>query len=195
MAELAASAFAAAASSAAAGSAAAAGSIGSWLAGTTVTTAAGVTSALAPASGMLSALQGAATITSMASTLLGGAMAYRQSQDQAMFADLDAEGARLESEERALRIRRETVQKIGAARVAGAASGLDLSSTGAIEGAIGDDAEYQIGAALDAGAYQTAKARANSSQIRTRGSASLATSAARALGTGLDYGISIARRG
>lgn len=191
MAELAVSAFAAAAGSAGA----AAGSIGSWLAGTTVTTAAGVTSALAPASGMLSALQGAATITSMASTLLGGVMSYRQSEAQARFADLDAEGARLESEEKALRIRREAVQKVGAARVAAAASGLDLSSAGAIEGAIGDDAEFAIGSALDAGAYQTAKARANASQIRSRGSASLGTAAARALGTGRDYGISIARRG
>lgn len=191
MAELAASAFAAAAGS----GAAAAGSIGSWLAGTTVTTAAGVTSALAPASGMLTALQGAATIASMASSLIGGAMAYKQSQSAASFAELDAKAAQLESEQRALQIRRETVQRIGAGRVAAAASGLDISSGGAIEQALGDNSDYQIGLVRDAGNLQAAKSMAAADGYRSRGDASLITAAGKALGAGLDYGISIARRG
>ena len=195
MAELAASAFAAMSSAFTGTAATAATSTSSWLAGTTVSTAGGLTASLAPTSTALSALQGAATIASMASTLVGGGMAYAQSREQARFAALDAEGARLEGEEKALRIRRETVQKIGAARVAYAGSGLDISGAGAIEDSLQNESQFEQGLAMTAADYARARGLAAASQIRERGTSSLIGAAAKAFGTKLDYKISLARRG
>lgn len=198
MAELAASAFAAmsAATAATAGTAAAAAvPAASWLAGTTVATAGGLTASLAPVSSTLAALQGAATIASMVSTVVGGALAYRQSSDQARFASLDAEGARIDGEEKALRIRRETVQKVAAARVAYAGSGLDISGAGAIEDSLAAQSEFEQGLTTDAAEYARARGAAAAGQIRARGASGLIGAAGKLVGTGLDHRISIARQG
>ena len=201
MAELAASAMAAsgaaaAGSAATAGSAAAASSIGSWLAGTTVTTAAGATTALAaPTSTALTALQGGLTLASMASSLMGGAMAYRQSKDQAMFADIDANGAAIAAEEKATRIRREELQRIAATRVAYAASGVDIASAAPTEDAIASQSDFEQGLALDSGAIAKSRGLAAAQQIRSQGTSRLVSAASKALGSKLDDKIDIARRG
>lgn len=194
MAELAASALAAAGASAAAAGTTAA-SVGSWLAGTTVTTAAGVTTALAPAASTLTALQGLATVGSMTASLLGGLATWRQSADQARFAELDASGAKLDAEEKALRIQRETLQKVGASRVAFAASGLDVSGSAPIEASLASQSDYEQDLVRTAGDYAAAKSMANAEQYRSRGAAGMIAAAGKAAGAGLDYKISIARRG
>lgn len=197
MAELAAAAFSAISTAfTAAAPAAAATSAAAWTAGTTITTAAGVTSTLAGAgSGVLSALQGVATIGSMASTLIGGVAAYRDGQNQAMFADINAEADRLEAREQALRIRRELVQKVGSNRVAFAASGLDISSGDTIEQALGAEADFETGLIDAAGRVRAAGTRATSASLRSRGVSGLVAAASRAMGQGVRYGIDIANRG
>lgn len=198
MAELAAAAFGAisTAFTASAPAATAAASAASWAAGTTITTAAGVTTSLAGAgSGVLSALQGVATIGSMASTLIGGLSAYREGQNQAIFGDINAEADRLEAREQSLRIRRELVQKVGANRVAFAASGLDISSGDMIEGALGIEADYETGLIDAAGRMRSAGSRTSAASMRSRGMSGLVAAAGRAVGQGVNYGIDIANRG
>jgi hypothetical protein len=189
--ELAATAFAAMAAS---GTAAAATSTAAWAAGTTITTAAGATSSLLGSS-MLGALSTGLTVASAASTLVGGFMAYRQSNQQADMAELNAESARIESEERALRIRRELVQKTGAARVAFAGAGLSLSSGAAIEQGYRNEAESEIRLVRAGGRIAAAGHEMGAAQYRSRGWASLVESAGRVAAGGMQQGISIARRG
>lgn len=190
MAELAATLFAAMGTTATAATAttAATAATGAITAGSTAAVGAGLSSTL----GTLGTV---ATIGSMASAILGGAFAYRQAQDQAKVADLGAESARLASEEQALRIRREMVQKVGAARVAFAGSGLDISSASNIEAGYRNEANFEIGLARAGGDIQAAGQRMQAAQYRTRGYASLVDAAARATGAAVDNKISIARRG
>ena len=175
MAELAISAFAAAGSAAASSAA--------WAAGTTITTAAGATSSLVASSGVLSALSTVATVGSMVSTLVGGFASYRQSQDSARVAELNAEGAELEAREKALRIRRELVQKVGQARVAFAGSGADISSGQAIEDGYRHEADFETSLARSGGQIGAASSRAQAAGLRARGVYSLVEAAGRAGGT------------
>ncbi|MGE0698271.1 MAG: hypothetical protein AB7O57_04175 [Hyphomicrobiaceae bacterium] len=186
MAELAATAFAALASS----STAAAG----WAAGTTITTAAGATSSLLGSSA-LGALSTGLTVASSVSALLGGYMSYRQANMQADVAGLNAESARIESEEKAIRIRRELVQKTGAARVAFAGAGLDISSGSAIEQGYRSEADAEIRFARSGGEIAAAGQEMAGAQYRTRGYASLIEAAGRAAIGGGQQALSIARRG
>lgn len=198
MAELAAAAFAAISSAftTAAPAAASAASAASWAAGTTITTAAGVTTSLAGASsGVLSALQTVASIGSAASMLFGGVSAYQQSQAQAMFGALDAESERLQAREQSLRIRREMVQKVGAARVGFAASGLDVSSADAIEASLASEATFETGLADAGGRYRAAGGQATANSYRQRGTSRLISAAVGALGQGARLGLDIANRG
>lgn len=190
--ELAATAFAALASS---GTAAAATTAGSWLAGTTITTAAGVTSSLAATSGVLGTLSTVATVASGVSSIVGGYMAYRQAQGQADVAELNAGQARLDAEEKGLRIRRELVQKVGAARVAFAGSGLDISSAQAIEQGYRAEADFETSLARTSGTMAAAGQRMAAAGYRARGVSAMIEGLGRA---GAGYArdeISIARRG
>lgn len=195
MAELATAAFAALAPAATAATT----SVGSWLAGTTVTTAAGATTALAPAaaitSGGLSALQTIATVGSMAATIFGGVGASAQAKQQAALEEINAGQDLLEARERALRVKRDLVEKVGATRVAFAGSGLDISSGGPIERGLESDANFEIGLAETSGEIKAAGSLARAAGYRTRAATSLVTSAAKALGQAGRAGVDIARRG
>jgi hypothetical protein len=193
VAELAATAFAALASSGTA--AAASTTAASWLAGTTVTTAAGVTSSLAATSGTLGALSTGLTVASAASALIGGYMSYQQANFQADAAQLNADQARLESEEKALRIRREQVQKVGQARVAFAGSGLDISSGAAIEAGYGREAAFETGLARTSGEIGAGSAGMQAAALRSRGTASLVEGGVRAAGSYARDRITVGRRG
>lgn len=191
MAELALSAAAAAGASAAA-------------AGTTAfTTAAAGTAFLAPlvttvtpaVSGVLGTLSTVATVGSMAASILGGVATYNQSMGQAAIADLNAEGARIEAQEKSLRIRRELAQKTGQARVAFAGSGLDISSASAIESGYRSEADFEIGLARTGGEIGAAGQRMQAAAYRTRGFSGLVDAAAKAGGAYVNNSISIARRG
>lgn len=190
--ELAASAFLAAAPAAAAG--AEIGAAGAMAGAVAAAPAAAATTAAA-GSGVLSALQGGATIASMVSSLFAGVSGYQSHQSQSRFAEINAEQTRLAAEEDALRIKREMVQRIGANRVAFAASGLDISSGAAIEDGLRSQADFEIGlndARARAG-YAGGMAKAGS--LSSQGTGSLVASAAKALGTGVDYALDLKRRG
>jgi len=129
------------------------------------------------------------------STLLGGYMALRQGQDQAKFASLDAERSNIDAAERTLRIRRETVEKIGATRVAFAGSGLDISSAGAIEGGLEDQSDFEQDLARSAGRYGAARGRANAANIESQGVAGMISAGGRSFSQLADGYLSSARRG
>jgi hypothetical protein len=191
MAELALSAFAAAGTA----SATAATSAAAWAAGTTITTAAGATSSLIGSSAALGTLGTIASVGSMVATLVGGYASYRQASDSARVAELNADGARLEADEKALRIRRELVQKVGSARVAFAGSGADISSGQAIEDGYRHEAEFETSLARTGGEIAAASGRAQAAQSRARGSFALAEAAGRAGGAYAQNRISLERRG
>lgn len=160
--------------------------------------AAGATAAagaVAASSGVLTTLQTVATVASVASTLLGGFSAYSQGRTQAEFADINAESERLAAEERALRIRRQLVERVAQNRVAFAASGQDISAGGDIENALVSDADFEEGLALTSGRIAAAGQRAQAATYRARGVTAGLTSLARAGGTIANTAIDIAKRG
>jgi hypothetical protein len=160
-------------------------SAAAWAAGTTVTTAAGVTTPLVSAAGFgstaLSILQGAASAASVLATVAGGAQMGAEAKMQASAAELQAR-------EQALRIRREELEKIGAARVAFAASGVSLASAGQVENALERDSLFEQNLVRSSGSVQA-------SQIRLRGRGSLLTAYGNAAGTVASTGIDLVRRG
>ena len=155
--------------------------LSSWIDGTAVTNAAGVTQPLSPSSQALSALQGGATISAMAMKLLGGVSTALQGKMAADMADLEAE-------QKALAIRSEAVKKIGAARVAYAASGLDISSAGELEASLQGQSEAEQRLARAGG-------KAAGATSVARGIASLTGSAAEAAGKWAQYKLDLAKRG
>ncbi len=159
------------------------------------TAGAGGFGAAAAGSGILGGLSTAFSVGSAVSSILAGVAGYRTSRDQAALADLNAESARLESEEKALRIRRELVQKVGAARVAFAGSGLDISSGQEIERGYRSEADFETRLAGLGGEINAAGQRMVGAQYRTRSLASLIEAGGRAAGTLLDNKISTIRRG
>ncbi|MFA7504281.1 MAG: hypothetical protein WCZ28_06245 [Burkholderiaceae bacterium] len=191
MAELAIGLFAALGST---GAAAGAATAATWA--TTVTTAAGVTSTVAAgASTALSVLQGVATAGSILSSLAGGLSAYAEAQTNADLARLQGNQEVLASEEAAIRIKRDLVQKTGAARVAFAASGLDISSSQEVERDLAAQAEFETGIEKQNARIRRAQALARAGQLETSGSMSLLAAGGKALASGADFGIDIARRG
>lgn len=104
-------------------------------------------STIGVSSTVLSVLGGVATAGSVLMQMAAGNAAEAESGLQESMALTEARSEAAASAARAVEIRREALQKIGAARVAFAASGIDLSSdqlTG-IEDSIEDDAKYQTG--------------------------------------------------
>lgn len=166
----AAEAAAAGASATAAGASAA--SAASWAAGTSVAAAGSTT---------LSLLQGALTAGSVLTSLAGGVIANNE-------ADMQASATALQSREQALRIREEELQKIGAARVGFAASGVTLGSGAAIENQIEGDSAFERGLARRTGDIAAR-------QIRLRGRGSLVQAAGDALGSVASTAIDLRRRG
>jgi hypothetical protein len=174
--------------------AAGAASAATWA--TTVTTAAGVTSTVATgASTALSVLQGIATAGSILSTLAGGMAAFSEVQTNAALSRIQADQEILASEEAALRVKRDLVKKIGAARVAFAASGLDISSSLEVERDLERQAEFETAIERQNARIRRAQALARARQFQTSGGMEFFASGAKALTTGASFGIDIARRG
>lgn len=149
------------------------------------TAAAGAASTLASAAGIgstgLTILQGAASAASVLATIAGGHQANAE-------AKLQASSAELQTREQSLRIQREELEKIGAARVAFAASGVSLVSGSAVEGAISKDSQFEQRLVRSSGSVQA-------NQIRLRGRGSLMAAYGNAAGTVANTAIDIARRG
>ncbi len=140
-------------------------------------------SAFLPGAGSsaLSVLQGTMTAASMLTAGLGGAVSYSESREA-------AKASELEARDKAARIREEELQKIGAARVAFAASGVQLGSGAQVENAIARDSEYEQAMAIRSG-------RINARQLRMRGSGALLRAAGDIASTGANYAIDLRRRG
>lgn len=174
----------------------AATSAAAWAAGTTVTTAAGVTTGLAAAgSTALTVLQGVATAGSVLSTLAGGFSASAEGKTNAQLAQMQGEQDYIDAERRALAIRRETLKKVGDARVAFAASGLDVSSSDAVVGDLQSQGNYETGVERKSAEMRKLQAGLRARQYRASGDANLIGSVARSIGTAANYGIDIASRG
>lgn len=167
------------------GAAAGAGSAGSWLAGTTAANAAGTTvfsgAGAGAGSSVLSIAQGALTAGSILASLAGGVMGNSE-------AKLQATATELQARDEALRIKREELQKIGAARVAFGASGVSLASGDPIEADLRQQSQFETALTRNSG-------RVAASQIRLRGRAGLVEAAAKAMGTGANYAIDLRTRG
>lgn len=163
------------------------------LAGTaTASSAAAATTAGASAWG---ALQGGLTIASAVSSLIGGYAGMRQSEATSKFQTLEAERAELEAQERSLRIRRETAEKIGATRVAFAGSGLDISGGGAIESGLEAQSSYAQDMLRLNAQYAKAGGMAAAANTRAQGTAGMIAAAGGSFGKLADYYVSVERRG
>lgn len=165
----------------------------------TAATAAGAAAAGGTAAGIgsmgLGLLQGAVSAVSLISATLGGLASKQSSDARAQFADLDAHSERLNAQAEALRIKRDYLTKVGAARVAFAGSGLDISSGGAIEDSLKSQAEYEIGRTEAGGELRAAQSTARAGAYRQQGTAGLIQAAGKVAEIGSDWAISTRRRG
>lgn len=177
-------------SSAAAGATAAAASVGSALtsslglggvAAGAAEAAGWVTTVSSASSGALSTLSGVLTAGSVLTSLAGGISNYSEAQ-------LQASATELQTRDKVLRIKEEELQKVGAARVAFAASGVSLGTSAQVEDDLANQADYES-------RLTRASGRQEAATIRARGSNSLLTAAGDALGTAASYAIDLRRRG
>lgn len=168
--------------------------------------AAGGTAAAAGAGGLFSGLltagsstlgilQGVATAASVASTLVGGVGSLVQGFQQADIAKLQGNSEYLASEQKALQIRRDLVQKVGEARVAFAGSGLDISSATAVESDLRNQAAYATDIEKTNAETNRQMAVLRAKQYRTNGVLDLAGASLKAAGQIGGYGLDIAKRG
>jgi hypothetical protein len=159
--------------------------VGGW--STLVTPAAG--------SSALGVLQGVATAGSMLSAGVGGLAALGQGLSRGALSDVEAEQERLAGEERAIRLKRELVQKIGANRVAFAASGVQIGSGDALEGSLRSEAEFETQLAGTNARIKQLAAEQRADQYRFQGYAGALAAAGKIGALGANYGLDIARRG
>lgn len=138
------------------------------------------TGAGAAGSTALSVLQGTLSAGAMLASGIGGVVSYGEAQSQ-------AKAAELEARDKVVRLREEELQKIGSARVAFAASGVQLGSGAAIENQIENQSRYEQGMAIRSG-------RINASQLRLRGSGALLSAASDIAKTGANLAISLRDR-
>lgn len=155
----------------------------------------GLGGALAAGSSGLTVLSGMATAASMASTLVGGLSSMAQANSNAQMAKLQGQQDYLASEQSALQIRRELLQKTGAARVAFAASGLDVSSAAAVESDLTSQANYATSIEKSNAQIRQAQAAARARQYKMQGTVGLAETAMKIAGQDINFGLDIAKRG
>jgi hypothetical protein len=144
----------------------------------------------------LGVLQGVMTAGQMLSTVVGGIGAYGEARTRADLARIEATQAELAGEEKALRIKRDALMKAGAARVALAASGVELTgSADAIEEDIFNRAAFETSIEKSNAVQRALMARMRANQYEARGTLDLVGAGAKAFGQGANFGIDIARRG
>lgn len=153
--------------------------------------AVGVTSTVA------TVLSGVATAGSILMQLQSGQVQQQEANWNAQIATYDGEQQVLESQRRELEIRREVLQKVGAARVAFAGSGLDVSSgqLSAIEGDINTQGDYETGIEKANQRRARAEAAIKSSQLGTRGENARLAATGGAFVTGARGLLDIVKRG
>lgn len=136
----------------------------------------------------LTILQGVLTAGSAIASIMAGQAASDQAKFSAQMALTRGESERLASEQKIVEIRKETVRKIGAARVAFAGSGLDISSGGAIEEALGNEAEFLTSIEQTNARLRMAEAKMQAAGFQARAGAELAGSYLKA-GLGIGKGL------
>ncbi len=161
-------------------------------ASTAATTA---TAAATAASTAWSVLQGAATAVSIAAALGGGVMALAEGKKQAEISEIEAGQARIASEQTANRIKREWLEKTGAARVAFGASGVDIGSAASIEDGLTQQYTYATGIERENMLLRQISAKARGEALEDRGEAGLLSGIGQAAGTAARYAIDIRNRG
>ncbi len=180
-------------------------------AGTAAATAGTAATALGGLSTAASILQGVATIgsvlagfSSASQAKLSGEAAMQEASFNAGMARVEASSEAAASANRANDLRRAALQKMGAARVAFAGSGLDISSgqLDAMEGDIANQTAYGLQIEKDNTRLSQAASEARAGQYLTRGMASRTAADARssadmfgALGSGAKGLLSIIKRG
>lgn len=173
----------------------AASSVGTAAATIGTTVGAGIAGLAEAGSSALGILQGVATAASVASTLVGGVGMAAEAETNAKLASLQGNADALASQQKVLDIQRSLAQKTGEARVAFAASGLDISSASAIEDDLSSQATYQTSIEKDNAQVNKAMAQMRATQYRTSGTVDMIGAAAKALGQAGGYGLDIAKRG
>lgn len=159
-----------------------------WAAATSVTAA-------APAgASMFSSLQGGFSALSMASSMFGGVSGMMGGASQSRLSALDARQAEINAEQESLKIHREYVQRVGAARAGFAASGLDVSSASDIESVLWQQVEGNDALARATGRMRSSVAMGNADAASSRGTGSLVEGIGKAAKTGLDYALDLSRR-
>jgi hypothetical protein len=157
-----------------------------------------VGSAVGLSSTTLSVLQGVATAGSILSAGVAGVTGYVEGQQNAAFARIEGNAERLASQEQSLRIRRDLVQKVGAARVAFAGSGLSIGSGSQaedVEDDLRDQADFELGLEKANRTYRAASAQIKAQNAETQGFTSLVGGVGRGLMQFADYKLDLAKRG
>jgi hypothetical protein len=137
----------------------------------------------------MSVLSGVATVGSVLmgaqsarAELQAGQAAMGEATTQAQIAQIEGDRAATESAARAVELQKEHLRKVGAARVAFAGSGLDISSgqLGSIERSLGHELDY--GLSIEAGNQRIARAKADvtSGQYELAGANAVRAAEARA---------------
>jgi hypothetical protein len=156
-----------------------------------------ITSTIPQASSAFSMMQGGMTAAQMLTQIGAGGSGYAEGQRKAGLADLEGQQAQLQSQERELRIRREVLQKTGAARVAFSASGVDISSgsAAAVEDDIGVQGKFETAIERGNSSQKALAAQLRAAQYRSNGENSLLAGIGKAAQTGSSFAIDIAKRG
>lgn len=164
-------------------------------AGTAATVTAATASTTAAAASTWSVLQGVATAASIAATIGGGVIALGESAQQARLSQVEGEQARIGSEQSAQRLRRQWLEQTGAARVAFAASGVDIGSDAAIESNLDQQLNYATAIERENAVIRSLGNRMRTDMIEQRGLASLTSSVGQAGGQVARLGVDIRNRG
>lgn len=154
-----------------------------------------VTSVQSPASTALGVLQGKATAASMLNSYASGFAGLTQGVLGFQQSTLEARQVQLASEERGIAIQRDLARKVGDARVAFAASGLDISSAASVEKGLGEDAAFQTGIEKNNAVLKSLAAKNKGLGLLAKGAVDLSGGMAQAANTNTKYQIDLVKRG
>ncbi len=160
----------------------------------TASTASAASGLAGAGEGMLSTLQGYATVGSNVAQLLSGGLSALGGVQSKRMADLNAHADELASEAKAIDIKRQLVKQIGDSRVAFAAGGLDISSGSAIESGLRDQAQFQTDLVKTSGEMGAISKRMAGANAEIAGYAGLIGAAAKAAKGYADYNLDLSRR-
>lgn len=146
----------------------------------------------------LSALQGVTTAGSALLSLASGAAGIFGAVQQSSMDDIRASQEGLAGQQQALDIKRNLLQRIGAARVGFAASGIDIAAGGqesALEGDLTNEADYQTRIAQGNAALRQGAAQVGSKNALLQGVSTGIKTVGKIASNISDYRLSIAARG